>query len=196
MAAQTLAESGARVAMLDAGFHDDRYAKLIPNRSFVDIRRSDPNQYRYLLGEGFESAAFRRVGAGAQLTPPRRFIVDRVDELLASASGSFSPLESLALGGLAAGWGLMCGVYSAAELERASLPQPAMDDAYQVVADRIGICGAGDDARRFTVGDLTGIQPPPPLDPTAAAARRAVRATPRVRSTRAATCSAVPRWRC
>ena len=168
MAAQTLIEGGARVAMLDGGYRDDRYAPLIPQRTFVEIRRTDPGQFRYLLGDGFESAAFRKVGAGAQLTPPRRFIVERVDELLATASRSFTPLESLAFGGLAAGWGLMCGVYSASELERASLPKTPMHDAYQIVADRIGICGAGDDARRFTVGDLTGIQPPPPLDPTAA----------------------------
>ncbi len=168
MAAQTLIEAGARVAMLDAGIRDDRYASLIPHQTFVEIRRTDPGQYRYLLGERFESAAFGRVGAGAQLTPPRRYIVERTGELLALASGSFAPLESLAFGGLAAGWGLMCGLYAPAELERASLPQAPMRDAYQIVADRIGICGADDDARRFTVGDLARIQPPPPLDPTAA----------------------------
>jgi hypothetical protein len=169
MAAQTLIEGGARVAMLDAGLRDDRYARLIPEKTFVDIRRTEPEQYRYLLGERFESAAFRRVGAGAQLTPPRRFIVERVDELLRLRAGDFAPLESLAFGGLAAGWGLMCGVYSGSELERASLPEAPMRAAYQTVADRIGICGSGDDdARRFTVGDLARIQPPPPLDPTAA----------------------------
>ena len=56
--------------MLDAGIRDDRYASLIPHQTFVEIRRTDPDQYRYLLGERFESAAFGRVGAGAQLTPP------------------------------------------------------------------------------------------------------------------------------
>ncbi len=167
-AAQTLIEGGARVAMLDAGLRDDRYARLIPEKTFVEIRRTEPEQYRYLLGERFESAAFRRVGTGAQLTPPRRFIVERVDELLRLRAGAFAPLESLAFGGLAAGWGLMCGVYSEAELERASLPKLPMRDAYQIIADRIGISGAADDARRFTLGDLARIQPPPPVDPTAA----------------------------
>ena len=167
-AAQTLVERGARVLMLDAGFYDAEYAPIIPRKSFVEIRRSERDQYRYLLGERFESAVYRTVSTGAQLTPPRQFIVDRVTELLPVRSESFEPLESLALGGLAAGWGLMCGVYCDAEMQRASLPVPAMRAAYQTICDRIGISGAPDDARRHTVGELERVQPPPPLDATAA----------------------------
>lgn len=166
-AAQTLVERGARVLMLDAGFYDERYAQMIPRKTFVEIRRTEPDQYRYLLGERFESAAYRTVSTGAQLTPPRRFIVDRVAELLPVRNETFEPLESLALGGLAAGWGLMCGVYSDAEMNLASLPTSAMRAAYQTVCDRIGISGAADDAGRHTLGDLVGVQPPPPLDATA-----------------------------
>ena len=169
MAAQTLAERGASVLILDGGRHDERYAGLIPPKSFVDIRREEEEQHRYFLGDKFESAAYRKIAPGAQLTPPREFIVDAVEELLKIHSDSFAPVESLARGGLASGWGLHCGVYSDAELERASLPAADMRDAYQIVADRIGISGAaGDDARPYTYGDLHGIQPPLPLDPTAA----------------------------
>jgi choline dehydrogenase-like flavoprotein len=169
MAAQTLVDGGARVLMLDAGVVDDRYRRLVPSKSFVAIRRTDQDQFRYFLGEDFESAAYRKLGVGAQLTPPRRYIVERVDEFLKLRSDAFTPLESLALGGLASGWGLMCAMYSRAELQRASLPVADMLDAYQIVADRIGICGAADDdARPFTYGSLARIQPPLPLDPTAA----------------------------
>lgn len=169
MAAQTLAESGASVLILDAGKHDDRYAKLIPSKTFVEIRREENDQYRYFLGDDFESAAYRKLTAGAQLTPPRRYIVDAVQGFLKVHSNSFVPVESLALGGLASGWGLNCGVYSDAELRQASLPVDEMREAYQIVADRIGISGnAGDDARPFTYGDLQRVQPPLPLDPTAA----------------------------
>ncbi len=169
MAAQTLAERGASVLILDGGRHDERYAGLIPPKSFVDIRREEEEQHRYFLGDKFESAAYRKIAPGAQLTPPREFIVAAVEELLKIHSDSFAPVESLARGGLASGWGLHCGVYSDAELERASLPAAEMRDAYQIVADRIGISGAaGDDARPYTYGDLHGIQPPLPLDPTAA----------------------------
>ena len=167
-AAQTLVAGGARVLMLDAGRRDSGLSKLIPAKSFVEIRRTEEEQFRYFLGEHFESAAFRKLGVGAQLTPPRRFIVDRVDELLPVRSATFAPLESLALGGLTGGWGLMCSVYSDAELNRASLPIGATRAAYQVVCDRIGISGAGDDAGPFTIDGLTNVQPPLPLDPTAA----------------------------
>ena len=168
MAAQTLAQRGASVLILDGGRRDTRYAGLIPPKAFVDIRREEEEQHRYFLGDRFESAAYREIAPGAQFTPPREFIVDGVDELLKVRSDSFAPVESLARGGLASGWGLHCGVYSDAELERASLPAADMHDAYQTVADRIGISGAaGDDARPYTYGDLQRIQPPLPLDPTA-----------------------------
>jgi hypothetical protein len=169
MAAQTLVEAGATVLVLDGGIRDTRYASLVPpEKSFVEIRRTDDEQHRYLLGDEFESAIYRKLGAGAQLTPPRRYIVERVNELLPAHAEGFAPVESLAFGGLAGGWGLLCGVYSGAELARASLPEAAMREAYQTVADRIGICGAADDdARPYTYGDLHGVQPPVPLDPTA-----------------------------
>ncbi|MGA8533235.1 MAG: GMC oxidoreductase [Candidatus Tumulicola sp.] len=177
MAAETLLDGGARVLMLDGGMKDDRYSKLIPAKSFVEIRRTEEDQFRYFLGDHFESAAYRKLGVGAQLTPPRCFIVDCVDELLPVRSATFAPLESLALGGLASGWGLMCGVYSDAELELASLPAGEMHAAYQVVSDRIGISGGDDDARPYTTQFLRGVQPPLPLDPAAAimAARYAKR---------------------
>jgi choline dehydrogenase-like flavoprotein len=169
MAAQTLVEGGGSVLMLDAGLRDDRYAPLIPPKNFVDIRREEHDQYRYFLGDELDAARFRKLGAGAQLTPPRRYVAERVDEFAPLRSSNFTPVESLALGGLGAAWGLLCGAYSDAELERASLPVAPMRAAYQIVADRIGISGAaGDDARPYTYGDLTGIQPPVPLDPTAA----------------------------
>lgn len=169
MAAKTLVDGGARVLMLDGGIADERAEQLVPSKSFVTIRRTETDQSRYFLGEAFESAAYRNLGVGAQLTPPRRFIVDRVGEFLKLRADAFTPLESLALGGLASGWGLMCGVYSDPELERAGLPGAEMRDAYQVVADRIGLCGAADDdARPFTYDALARIQPPLPLDPTAA----------------------------
>jgi choline dehydrogenase-like flavoprotein len=169
MAAQTLVESGARVLMLDGGRRDVRYADRIPERSFVELRERDDEQYRYFLGDAFESAVYRKLGAGAQLTPPRRFVVDAVETFLQTESTTFAPVESLALGGLGSAWGLLCSVFSDAELERASLPAGAMRAAYQTIADRIGISGSSnDDATPYTCGALQGVQPPLPLDPTAA----------------------------
>jgi choline dehydrogenase-like flavoprotein len=166
-AATTLIENGARVLMLDGGQRDERYAGLIPEQSFVALRTSDEEQHRYLLGEHFESIATAGVMTGAQLTPPRRFIVAEVNRFLPVSSNNFAPLESLALGGLGSGWGLGCCVFSRGELTKAGLPVEAMRGAYQAVGDRIGISGTEDDAAPYTFAHLRGIQPSTPLDPTA-----------------------------
>jgi choline dehydrogenase-like flavoprotein len=166
MAAKMLVEGGAKVLMLDGGYRDDRYAPMIPPENFVDLREHDAEQYRYFLGDDFESAQYGELTAGAQLTPPRRYVVAEVERLLKVRSDNFVPVESLALGGLASAWGLHCCVFSDGELEHASLPRDAMHEAYQVVADRIGISAASDDARHFTAAYLEGVQPSIPLDPT------------------------------
>jgi len=95
--------------------------------------------------------------SGAAKTPPiqsrsailkeRYFGAPEVPELLPLESDSFFPLESLAYGGLGAGWGLGCCAYSDAELRAAGLTPEAMRAAYQWVADRIGISGERDDER-------------------------------------------------
>jgi GMC oxidoreductase len=169
MAAQTLVESGANVLMLDGGQRDEKYAKLIPSKGFVEIRRTETAQHRYFLGDEFESAGFGSTATGAQLTPPRRFIVANVERFLPLQSKTFAPMESLALGGLGSGWGLGCNVFSDAELQLASLSAPAMRDAYRTVAARVGISAADDDARPYTSAFLEGTLPAVPLDPTAEA---------------------------
>lgn len=168
MAAQTIIESGGSVLMLDAGRTDPHYAGLLPEQNYLAIRRSDPEQYRYLLGERFESVLASSSSTGAQLTPPRRHVVAEVDRFLPISSPNFFPMESLALGGLGSAWGLGCCVFSEAELSAAGLPAAAMKAAYEIVAARIGISGERDDAQPYTFSYLDGIQPTIPLDPTAA----------------------------
>ncbi|HTX58255.1 MAG TPA: hypothetical protein VMH02_01175 [Verrucomicrobiae bacterium] len=172
MAAQTLLEGGARVLMIDGGQADPEYAATVPELPFVELRRRDDEQRRYFLGEEFEGAMQLSTAAGAQLTPPRRFVVAGVERFLPLRSASFFPIESLALGGLGSAWGLGCNVFSEAELLRASLPPAAMTAAYGVVAGRVGISGEADDARPYTFGTIDGIDPATPLDPTAAVLHR------------------------
>jgi choline dehydrogenase-like flavoprotein len=164
MAAQTLVEAGLEVFMLDGGQRDDRYASIIPDKPFIDLRTTDEEQHRYFLGDLFEGVSPDPVGTGAQLTPPRQFINAEVSRFLPLTSDSFFPLESLALGGLASGWGLGCGVFSDAELRKAGLPPAEMKAAYEVVAGRVGISGSEDDARPYTSAHLRGIMPATPLD--------------------------------
>ncbi len=164
MAAQTLSDGGGRVAVLDVGERDETYRELIPPGDFTTIRTTDPEQHAYFLGRDYEGLSWADNRVGSQLTPPRRHLVRGVAERVPLVSDSFFPLESLAYGGLGGGWGLGCYVFSPAELARAGLPPAAMRDAYQVVADRIGISGARDDVARYCLGDLERIQPAPPLE--------------------------------
>lgn len=169
MAAQTLAERGRGVTVIDGGRRDDRYASVIPEADFDTIRRTDPDQHRYFLGDDYEGLGLADSRVGSQLTPPRAFLADGVDRLLPIAGESFRPLESLAYGGLGGGWGLGCYVYAEAELERMGLDPAAMLEAYRTVVDRIGVSGdPTDDAGPYTLRSVHDVQPPVALEPSLA----------------------------
>ncbi len=169
MAAQTLAEAGEQVLIIDGGIQDEHYNKLQPQENFSHLRKTDASQHRYLLGDKFESLPDDELGTGAQLTPARQFLIRNTETFLPLEGENFSPMESLALGGLGGGWGLGCCVFSENEITLAGLPVDAMNSAYQVIADRIGINSADDDAKKFTSAHIQHTQPAPPLDPTAEA---------------------------
>lgn len=171
-AAQTLVEAGVDVLMLDAGNADDTYKNLIPNKNFVDIRANDESQTEYLLGKKFESISWGDIGGGAQLTPPRKFMAKDVNRFLDVLSKSFFPVESLAYGGLGNGWGLGCTVFSDSELNQAGLDPAQMKEAYQIIANRIGISGGNDDITPYTTAHLQGIMPPAVVDKNQEALRQ------------------------
>ncbi len=164
MAAQTLVESGKDVVMLDGGATNTDFTSRIPDKDFLDIREHDPKQYRYFLGENVEGVTWGKVGKGEQLTPPRKHIFALSDSLMPMHSDSFHPAESLAYGGLGVGWGIGCWEFSDAELQAATLPLKTMRQAYQTVADRIGISATNDDAAGYTLGTLKNYMDSPRLD--------------------------------
>ncbi len=126
-AAYPLVEAGLRVRMLDLGNRDQRYAPLVPDRSFSEIRREDSEQHRYFLGDRFEGIDFGQTGAGAQLTPPRQFVWRDADRLTPVDSANFFPLESLACGGLAGAWGAGCPPFSEADLAALQLTRSQLE---------------------------------------------------------------------
>jgi hypothetical protein len=164
MTAQTLLENGARVTMIDAGIEKNNSLKNIPNKDFLTLRKSDPNQYRYLIGDKAEGVSWSKIGKGEQITPPRRYILQSVDKYIPVDSDSFSPLESLGYGGLGIGWGLQCWQYSETDLKAAGLAQTNMTRAYQLVSDRIGISATKDDAEQYTIVNLKDYQQSASMD--------------------------------
>ncbi len=114
-AATALVEGGRSVRMLDVGNREETY--VVPEGSLGELRRTDPEQHRYLLGDHFEGIGWGHVCAGAQLTPPRQFVNRDADRLQPVASTSFFPLHSLAEGGLAGAWGAGAPSFVAPDFE-------------------------------------------------------------------------------
>jgi choline dehydrogenase-like flavoprotein len=148
-AAARLVESGCRVLLLDFGNRDDRYARLVPERPFVEIRRSDPQQHRYFLGDDFEGIPFGAVRVGAQLTPPRAYALGGAGERQPLEARDFSAMMSLARGGLGVAWGGGAFPFSDDELRSMGSDLATLQPHYDAVAARIGVSGGQDDLLRF-----------------------------------------------
>lgn len=145
LAALKLVERGRNVLLLDVGNDDDRYRNLIPDEPFSQLRRSDPEQRRYFLGDRLEGIPRGSVRVGAQLTPPRQFVTLGVDEHLPVSGRGFDPMQSLALGGLGAAWGAASFTYSRCELERVGIYEPGFNRYYEEVSQAIGISADPED---------------------------------------------------
>jgi choline dehydrogenase-like flavoprotein len=148
-AAAPLVGAGRRVLMLDYGNQDRRYASLIPNQPFSEIRRTDREQHRYFLGDDFEGIPFGPVRVGAQLTPPRMHILADAAERIPVETDGFSLSMSLARGGLGAGWSAGVFPFSDDELRAMGPGLADMQPHYDAVAERIGVAGDRDDLEAF-----------------------------------------------
>ena len=164
MAAQTLVEAGVQVTMLDVGIEDDKYSSIIPNKDFITIRKTETDQHRYFIGDDMEGISWGKVKTGEHLTPPRKHMMQFIEKYLPMDSQTFFPMESLALGGLGAGWGLGCCEFSKLEMEAIGLSYNLMENAYSVIAKRIGISGSTDDVNPYTLGNLKHFQAAPSMD--------------------------------
>ncbi len=164
MAAQTLLEAGVSVAMVDVGIEGKDYESACRRVTSSMSGGLDPGQSGYLLGEALEAVPWGQVRVGAQLTPARRHLIAETSRLTPLVSDTFTPMESLAYGGLGAGWGLGSYAYSDAELRKAGLRVDVMRQSYQVVSDRIGISAGEDDIREQVVGALDNLQPALEMD--------------------------------
>jgi choline dehydrogenase-like flavoprotein len=138
-AAWALVEAGLSVCMLDVGQRDEVYETLIPDKSFSEIRRSDPEQHRYFLGDRFEGVTLGRLRVGAQLTPPRGFITRGTEDLTPVETDTFAGMESLARGGLASGWGAGVARFTDEDLARAPIKPSDLAPHYAAVEERIGV---------------------------------------------------------
>lgn len=167
-AAAEAIDGGASVTIFDVGIDAPSIAMSVPVASFTGLRHSDPHQRRYFLGEDSEYDRNINDRVGAHFTPPRAYIKSRVSELAPIISTTFFPEQSLALGGLGAGWGSGCQTFEPFELQRAGLPASEMPEFYDSVARDIGVSGAiEDDTGATTLSGIT-VQRPAEIDLNAA----------------------------
>jgi len=165
-AAKQAVDEGLDVTMVDVGIDDEQTRSLIPAGTFDELRRNDPEQFRYFVGE-ISAEALTGVRAGAQLTPPRAFAVRDAEKLAPMINHNFSPMRSFALGGLGAAWGTGCYTYNERELERTGLADTPLRPFYDAVVRDIGISGAIDDDTAEEFLGCRPVQPPQPLDTNA-----------------------------
>jgi hypothetical protein len=153
MAALEGVRAGARVLLLDFGNDDELHRDRIPDIPFSRIRSTDAEQHAYLIGRRLEGVPSGAIAVGAQLTPPRQFVSAGAEAILPIDSESFSPMQSLSLGGLGAAWGAACFTYTADELVRIGLDPAGFDRLYEELAEEIGISAPepnGDEAPWWT----------------------------------------------
>lgn len=159
ISAQTLVEAGVDVTMIDTGILNTENNKLPANKNFLRLRKNDRNQYRYFIGDHGQGINWGEISKGAQITPTRQYMTKSVDKYIPFSSNNFSPLESLGYGGLGIGWGLQCWEYSDADIKKVGLDAKKIRQAYDVVAERIGISATKDSAAKYTIGPLKNFDP-------------------------------------
>jgi choline dehydrogenase-like flavoprotein len=167
-AAAPLVEAGRRVLLLDYGNEDHDYRALVPHAPFSEVRRRDPHQHRYFLGDRFEGIPLGAVRVGAQLTPPRLHVLADTAARIPVASDTFAASVSLARGGLGAAWSAGVFPFSDDELHDMSLGIAELQPHYDAVAERIGVCGDHDDLAPFLPASPS-MMPPLEVDSNAEA---------------------------
>ena len=166
MSAETLAESGKRVLVLDVGLENRKTNDA--DHDFITKRMNDKLQVDFFLGEELEALSENTHPNIPQQMAQRKFMTDLSDKFLPVISDNFFPVESLALGGLGNGWGLGSCVFSDNELKKVGLSTFLMNESYKTIAKRIGVSGeANDDVSVFCHQNLIDLQPSIKLNPAA-----------------------------
>jgi hypothetical protein len=133
MAAEGSLPTGLRVGMIDAGYVSTLPAA--PAIPFSALRNAAVVQSS-LLREAQTKAVTK---TGTHLTPFRAHTIHETEQRLPIYAAHFSPLQSLAKGGLSTSWGAASFTYTLGELQKIGLSD--LTPYYEQVAAKIGISG-------------------------------------------------------
>ena len=164
-----LSRKGLRLGLIEPGKVEERYSELIPEEPFAEIRRSCRHQQRFLLGDYDEALAPKGTQLAAHLTPPRQYLLEGTERHLPFRSETLSHFQTLARGGLGAGWGAGACTFSPGEMKEVGIDPAVMAGCYSRVAQSIGLSLDPEDHAAALVCDLAGAQPPLQVDENAEA---------------------------
>jgi choline dehydrogenase-like flavoprotein len=136
-------ERGHTVEMIDVG--RERSEPVRPDDTFEELKRTLDDPVAHFLGRDFEAVTLPGPGGEYYGFPPnKRYVFEGTEALRASTRG-FAPLVSFAQGGLCEAW--TGGVFPFTNGELAEFPFSYEEilPRYELVAERIGICGVEDD---------------------------------------------------
>ena len=166
--AAALELSDRNVLILDAGFEAPTPAHDL-NQNLYDLRRSNEDLSKLLLGEQFESLhnVVSPYLSPKLKSPLVRFVTKDWRQLCPVNSFGFDGVLSFANGGLSNVWG--AGVYRFSDKELENFPIGTIDlnPFYDRLTSEIGISGCEDDLTPF-FGSAQGLLPPIELDQLAA----------------------------
>ncbi len=156
-AARALLDAGKTVLIVDGG----NAAPAILEQSignFEDVRRADPAQWKWFLGEDLSGIPVQGIegGHGGGMTSGNRsYTTHDAERALPLKTTDAFVVQSLATGGLGAAWGGACAIFDKQTLAAMGIDDPAMDACMTDVIRTIGVSGPG---------DHPDLQPPLPVD--------------------------------
>lgn len=142
--AQTLVENKKETLLLDVGNEDQSNITFPNNLSFSEIRKNNVNQQDLFLGKNYNGIPWGGIKPGYHLTPNRKYIVKDAEKYLAYNSNEVELYESLAKGGLGSAWGTGSYTFNKYELNKCSLDESEMNEAYATLFSRIGVTKGND----------------------------------------------------
>ncbi len=160
-AAFPLVESGLSVLLVDGG----RQATLSPpSHAFLESRRQDADQWKWMIGEGFHALQNRDAVSPKLRVPVHGYVFEGFATVNRIEPQSFVAVGSLAAGGLSNAWG--CGVARLSKAEMSAYPFSAADieGSYRAVAQRMGVSGGQADELSEYFGLDEYSQPPIRMD--------------------------------
>jgi choline dehydrogenase-like flavoprotein len=160
-AAFPLVAAGKKVLMVDGG---NSPAGELPRQPFLAAREYDQEQWKWMIGSDLHALGMHDAISPKMRVPAHAKVFSEFNTANHINSENFVAIGSLAQGGLSNAWG--CGVarFSSAELEEFPCLPSELENAYRLVAQRIGISGPKADDLSDYFGLDSWSQPPIAMD--------------------------------